>query len=232
MARRRGIIGGMTRFGLFPAPALTIAVLFAFGCTPQEEEKPVIQGEFTSSSDTRDTDGVEPPKPPASFPFDEAVKAAGEEIANLPVIEMEIKGKGKVTLAIAEKLAPKTAGQIMRLTEEGFFSGQAIHRVEDFVVQWGDPDSKEYEKNKGRLGGGGSGSPLPFEDNDIAQYRGTLAMARSASEPNGDSQIYILKQDARMLDRQYVAFGFVIDGMDVVDKAEMGDKIEMRVIKK
>lgn len=162
------------------------------------------------------------------------MKDKGLEISALPTIELQVRGEGTVTIAVAPDLAPKTVEQIMRLVSEGFYDGQAFHRVEDWVVQWGSPLSKEFEKNKDNpeLGAGGSGSPLPFEDNDILQTRGVVAMARAADKPNGDSQMYILRVDKRELSRIYVAFGYVISGMDVVDKIEVGDKLAMRVVKK
>jgi cyclophilin family peptidyl-prolyl cis-trans isomerase len=206
------------------------AVLLAAGCAPNEDAK--------SSNTEKVAERAEPPiKSPqrrVSVPFEQAVKEKGMEMSDLEMIQLDVRGKGEVTIAVARNLAPKTVEQIMQLVSGGFYDGQAFHRVEDWVVQWGSPMSKEFEKNKDNpeMGAGGSGSQLPFEDNDILQTRGVVAMARVADKPNGDSQMYILRTDRPGLSRNYVAFGYVIGGMDVVDKIEVGDKLSMRIIKK
>lgn len=225
MARSHGNIDNMK------GTLLCLAIgLLAAGCSPKNDSKPV-----NPETDAPRTDApIETPPRNTSVAFEKAVEAKGLAMSNLPRIELEVAGKGTVTIAVAPELAPKTVEQIMRLVSEKFYDGQAFHRVEDWVVQWGCPMSKEFEKNKDNpaLGSGGSGSQLPFEDNDILQTRGVVAMARTADKPNGDSQMYILKEDKPELSRIYVAFGYVVGGMDVVDKIERGDKLKMRLAKK
>ncbi len=147
-------------------------------------------------------------------------------------IQMEIKNRGVVTLELYPEKAEKTCEQIVRLIEEGFYNGQRVHRVEDWVVQWGDPFSKEPQKNIGRVGSGGSGKNLPFESNDIPMKRGVLAMASTGAKKGGDSQMFVLKKDGDWLAGDYCAFGKVIEGIEIIDTwQKMDEIISMKTVK-
>lgn len=149
-----------------------------------------------------------------------------------PHVEMAIEGKGTVTLELVPELAPQTCDQILRLIDDGFYDGQRIHRVESWVVQWGDPKSKREYWERLPLGTSGSGTPLPFESNDIKMERGVLAMASTGARVGGDSQMFILTnvvpQQAESLQGNYCVFGFVVKGMDIVENLTIGDKITMK----
>lgn len=123
--------------------------------------------------------------------------------------------KGNIALELYPKEMPVTVENFLKLTNSGFYNGLVFHRVEHWVVQGGDPD------------GNGCGSPgwtIKLETHpDLKNVRGAVAMARSAHPDSAGSQFYILKSDASWLDGQYAVFGLVTDGMDVVDKLEIGD---------
>jgi cyclophilin family peptidyl-prolyl cis-trans isomerase len=145
-------------------------------------------------------------------------------------IEMNVAERGKIVLELYPNKAPKTVEQITRLAKEGFFDGQIIHRVENWVIQWGDPKTKN-EALRREWGTGGSGKKLPFEANDVPMTRGVLAMASTGAKVGGDSQMFVLKKDGDWLQGDYCAFGRVVKGLEVIDAIERGDKIEsMKVI--
>gem|GEM_PF-837842 len=151
---------------------------------------------------------------------------SGIDRAKLPHVEMVVKGKGKVVFELVPQLAPKTCARIMQLIDQRYYDGQRFHRVENWVVQWGDPQSKEPNWKELHLGTKGTGTIIDFDDNWIRQDRGVLAMARTSEEKNGDSQMYVLKRSTPQLTHDYVAFGWTIEGMDVMDKIAVGDVIE------
>lgn len=125
--------------------------------------------------------------------------------------------KGDIELELYPEKMPVTVENFLKLTDSGFYNGLTFHRVEHWVVQGGDPRGN---------GTGGPGWTIKLETHpDLKNVRGALAMARSANPDSAGSQFYILKTDAPWLDGQYAVFGLVTDGMDVVDKLEMGDKI-------
>ena len=147
-------------------------------------------------------------------------------------VHMEVKNRGSITLELYPDKAEKTCEQILRLIGEGFYNSQRVHRVEHWVVQWGDPLSKDPDKNRGRLGTSGSGKNLPLEANDIEMKRGALAMARTGAKKGGDSQMFILKKDGDWLMGDYCTFGKVIEGMDLVDSWQAMDEIvSMKIVK-
>jgi cyclophilin family peptidyl-prolyl cis-trans isomerase len=141
--------------------------------------------------------------------------------------------KGKIVVELYPAKAPKTCEQILRLIDTGFYEGQRVHRVEPWVVQWGDPQSKADDWESRQVGSQGSGKQLPYEATDIKMQAGTLAMASTGEKVGGDSQVFILTSactadQASFLQAKYCAFGKVLSGMDVVDKVSRGDKVSMK----
>ncbi len=125
--------------------------------------------------------------------------------------------KGTVMVEVYPKLAPITVENFEKLVKEGFYDGLKWHRVEDWVVQTGDP-----------LGTGEGGSPdtIPLEVNKaLKNRRGALGMARTNDPNSATSQFYVLKSDARWLDGGYAVFGKVVSGMDVIDQLTTEDTI-------
>ena len=126
--------------------------------------------------------------------------------------------KGKVVIGLRPDLAPSHVERIKTLVREGFYDGVAFHRVIDgFMAQTGCPHG---------TGTGGSGQKLKAEFNAEPHVRGTVSMARAQNPDSGDSQFFICFDDARFLDRQYTAWGKVIEGMDNVDKIKRGEPVQ------
>ncbi|MCW5945782.1 MAG: peptidylprolyl isomerase [Fimbriimonadales bacterium] len=213
-------------------PILIVALaLFGLSCSSGEESS----AEDTDSKPNAEAPEQKPapePEPPVAWApteFLKAIEAQNLNVESLPKIHLEVDGKGTIVIALTPTLAPQTVKQITDLTKKGFFDGQVVHRVENWVIQWGDPNSKDPGK-EAMWGTGGSGKQLPFEANDLPMKRGVLAMASTGQKVGGDSQIFILKNDSLFLQGDYAAFGFVLEGMDIVDKIARKDKITMKVV--
>jgi peptidyl-prolyl cis-trans isomerase B (cyclophilin B) len=125
--------------------------------------------------------------------------------------------RGQIVMDVCPDLMPVTVTNFDKLVKEGFYNGLTFHRVEDWVVQGGDPKGD---------GTGGSGQTIKLETNpQLKNLRGAVAMARSGDPNSASSQFYILKKDTPSLDGQYAVFGMVVQGMDVVDQIQIGDKM-------
>ena len=126
--------------------------------------------------------------------------------------------QGNVVIAMRPDLAPGHVARIKELVKEGFYDGIVFHRVIDgFMAQTGCP--------KGTGTGGSKYPNLPAEFNAEPHVRGTLSMARAQSPNSANSQFFICFDDARFLDKQYTAWGKVVEGMDVVDKIKRGEPV-------
>lgn len=141
-------------------------------------------------------------------------------------VKMEIKDKGAIIIELNLKEAPKTSENFLKLVREGFYDGIRFHRVvPKFVAQAGDPQSKTMDLDDPRMGTGGPGYTIKFEPNSLKHKRGTIGMARTLDPDSAGSQFYICLEDLPQLDGNYVIFGRVVEGMDVVDRIVMGDTI-------
>lgn len=127
--------------------------------------------------------------------------------------------RGIITIELFSKDAPKTVENFAKLVESGFYNGTKFHRViKDFMIQGGDPNSKDSDwSDDGR---GGPGYAFEDEINSNKIVRGVLAMANSGPNTNG-SQFFIVTAEATpWLDGKHTVFGRVTDGMNVVDSIE------------
>jgi peptidylprolyl isomerase len=124
--------------------------------------------------------------------------------------------KGPVVIELRPDLAPKHVERIKALAREKFYDGIVFHRVIDgFMAQTGCPQGR---------GTGGSNHPnLPAEFNAEPHVRGVCSMARSSNPNSANSQFFIVFDDATFLDKQYTAWGKVIEGMENVDKLAKGE---------
>jgi peptidylprolyl isomerase len=125
--------------------------------------------------------------------------------------------KGDVVIEMRPDLAPNHVARIKELVREGFYDGVVFHRVIDgFMAQTGCPQG---------TGTGGSGQKLKAEFNAEPHVRGIVSMARAQNPDSGDSQFFIVFDDATFLDRQYTVWGKVISGMENVDKIKRGEPV-------
>ncbi len=124
---------------------------------------------------------------------------------------------GDITLKFFPEVAPNHVNNFIELAKKGFYNGTTFHRVVPrFVIQGGDPNSKNPDRSK--HGMGGPGYQIKAEFNKKPHRRGTLSMARSANPDSAGSQFFICVADVPSLDGQYTVFGEVVKGIEVVDK--------------
>lgn len=123
--------------------------------------------------------------------------------------------KGDITIKFYDADAPNTIENFINKANSGFYNGLTFHRVEDWVIQGGDPK-----------GDGTGGGQMPTELNNKPFVVGSVGVARGNDiNISNDSQFFITKKDASWLNNQYTNFGIVTSGMDVVNKIAIGDKI-------
>ena len=136
---------------------------------------------------------------------------------DIKYVEIEFERYGKVVVLLDATTAPITVANFISLVESGFYNGLKMHRIiQDFMIQGGDP--------KGN-GTGGSENTITGEfssngrKNDISHIKGVISMARSDDKNSASSQFFICNADASSsLDGNYAAFGYVVDGLSVIDK--------------
>ena len=131
-------------------------------------------------------------------------------------VEIDVKDYGTITLELDADAAPITVANFLKLANEGFYNGLTFHRImSGFMMQGGDPEGTGFggsdETIKGEFSANGVENPL-------SHTRGAISMARNGlSMDSASSQFFIVHQDSTFLDGQYACFGYVTDGMDVVD---------------
>lgn len=129
-------------------------------------------------------------------------------------------GLGEIILGFFPQDAPNHVSIFLELVQGGYYNETLIHRVvPGFVIQSGDPNTREGDRD--RFGLGGPGYYLKAEINERCHLRGTLAMARSASLDSAGSQFFVNLEDNPSLDGQYTVFGEVLEGMDVIERIAM-----------
>jgi peptidyl-prolyl cis-trans isomerase B (cyclophilin B) len=115
--------------------------------------------------------------------------------------------------------APGHVKNFVDLARKGFYDGTTFHRViPGFMIQGGDPNTKDRNAARERHGTGGPGYVIKAEFNDVPHKRGVVSMARAQDPNSAGSQFFIVVKDSSFLDRQYTAFGRVVRGMEVADK--------------
>ena len=124
---------------------------------------------------------------------------------------------GNIVIQLFPDVAPGHVENFVKLAQDGFYDGTTFHRViPDFMIQGGDPNSKDEDRSND--GQGGPGYTINAEFSDAPHKRGILSMARAQDPNSAGSQFFIVVKDSNFLDGQYTVFGEVIEGMDVADK--------------
>jgi peptidyl-prolyl cis-trans isomerase B (cyclophilin B) len=146
---------------------------------------------------------------------------------------------GEIELEFLDAKAPGHVKNFKDLAKQGFYDGTTFHRViPGFMIQGGDPNTKDLKKSRDQHGTGGPGYNIDAEFNDTPHKRGVLSMARAASPNSAGCQFFICVADSAFLDRQYTAFGQVVRGMEVADQIVAAqrdardnpkDRIDMKV---
>lgn len=145
---------------------------------------------------------------------------AAKAAVNTATIELE-KG-GTITIQLFPDVAPRSVQNFVDKANKGFYSGLTFWRVEDWVIQGGDP-----------AGNGTGGNRMPSDLNDRPFDVGAVGMARTPEDPRiqNDAQFFICLKQAFHLNKQYTNFGQVIDGLDRARQVHPGDKIKKITVK-
>lgn len=145
----------------------------------------------------------------------EDVPKSEEQEATSCTAQIDIKDYGTITVSLDKDAAPATVENFISLAESGFYDGLTFHRIiKGFMMQGGDPNGD---------GTGGSEKTIAGEfsdngfDNSLSHTRGAISMARSSDYNSASSQFFIVHKDSTYLDGQYAVFGYVTEGLDVVD---------------
>ena len=124
---------------------------------------------------------------------------------------------GNIQFELLSDVAPETVRNFIKLAKSGFYDGTLFHRIiPKFMIQGGDPNTKESDKST--WGTGGPGYNIKAEFSSRSHLRGIVSMARSSDPDSAGSQFFIVTSDSTFLDREYTVFGQVADGMEVADK--------------
>lgn len=179
----------MKLFSILLVPLLSILVLT--GCGTPESLQPDVNGSNSENDTELDRD-------------------------NNFLVEIEITDHGTITVELYPDQAPLTVENFMNLVNDGFYDSLTFHRIIDgFMMQGGDPLGN---------GTGGSDETIKGEfssngiDNPLSHTRGAISMARSQDMDSASSQFFIVHQNSTQLDDSYAVFGYVIDGMEIVDE--------------
>lgn len=129
--------------------------------------------------------------------------------------DIDIKDYGTITVRLDGKAAPITVKNFVSLAKDGFYDGLTFHRImEGFMMQGGDPEGTGMGGSKKTIVGE---FPNNGYDNKLSHTRGAISMARSNSYNSASSQFFIVHQDSLGLDGDYAVFGYVTEGIEVVD---------------
>ncbi len=124
---------------------------------------------------------------------------------------------GNIKIKLLPEIAPETVRNFITLTKSSFYDGILFHRViPKFMIQGGDPNTKESDKSV--WGQGGPGYNLKAEFNSRSHLRGIVSMARATDPDSAGSQFFIVTSDSTFLDRQYTVFAEVVEGLEIADK--------------
>lgn len=208
------------------AVCVVVIVILAVILWPKGEKTQ--QPADTSTTNTETVDSTEAPEgatqeqepvmeDPAVITPEQAQQEARDKLEAdvLYYADIDIEDYGTITVQLEPDVAPITVLNFVELAESGFYDGLTFHRiVSGFMMQGGDP-----------LGNGTGGSDMEIEGefanngftNDLSHTRGAISMARSMDYNSASSQFFIVHQDSTFLDGDYAVFGYVTEGMDVVD---------------
>lgn len=178
--------------------AFLAAALLVAGCSPQ------------SSTTQAGSTQVQPPAAP-SAPTTMIYTNASNPHATITT------SMGTIVLELYQDKTPLTVANFIKLAQSGFYDGVAFHRViPGFMIQGGDPLSKNYSDPA--IGTGGPGYTIPDEiDSSLHNVKGVISMANTGRPNTGSSQFFITTADDTFLDGGYTVFGRVISGQDVAD---------------
>lgn len=190
--------------------AAVVALSVWFSLSPTDADDTDGDQSASDSSDTADTDSTVVSEPVIELSQSQTYYA-----------DIDIADYGTVTVKLDAQAAPVTVANFVNLAQNGFYDGLTFHRIiEDFMMQGGDPNG---DGTGGYTDESGNEVSIVGEftengyDNTLSHTRGAISMARSSEYNSASSQFFIVHEDSTYLDGQYAVFGYVTEGLDVVD---------------
>lgn len=187
--------------------ALSVLIIASIGFAAYQMTRTLKESEKTSS----EKKGTE-----SEAEETETTEEDTDVVGEIAYADIAIEGYGTISVQLDETAAPETVANFVNLAEEGFYDGLTFHRIiEDFMMQGGDPNGD---------GTGGSEETITGEfsengfENNLSHTRGAVSMARSDDYDSASSQFFIVHEDSTHLDGSYAVFGYVTEGMDIVDE--------------
>ena len=210
----------MRRYIKLLAAALAVSVLA--GCQQQAAQESTQAAEETVQTEAEtETSAAREEETSASQEEETSDAQAGAEELDLAAaagkhhVRITVKDYGIIDVELDGDTAPISVANFLDLAEEGFYDGLTFHRIiSGFMIQGGDPLG---------TGMGGSDREIKGEfamngvENPLSHTRGAISMARSQRPDSASSQFFIVHEDSQYLDGQYACFGYVTEGMEVVD---------------
>ena len=141
-----------------------------------------------------------------------------------PIVTIPMENGDVMKAELYPEIAPNTVNNFISLVKKGYYDGLIFHRViNGFMIQGGDPLGTGLggsdEEIKGEFASNGVENPL-------SHTRGAISMARSQIKDSASSQFFIVHEDSTFLDGEYACFGYVTEGMEVVDAICQATKVE------
>jgi cyclophilin family peptidyl-prolyl cis-trans isomerase len=205
-----------TNFAIFVLPF--VIAFFVAGCgnkkdDTMETKKDIQQTQQSMTQNTQQKDTITEKK-------DTTTKTDTKEVSNKVMLETSM---GKIEIELYEKDAPKHVANFKKLVNSGFYEGTTFHRViPDFMIQCGDPNSKDNDRSNDGVGGPGYTIPAEIK---LKHVKGSVAAARMPDQVNPNkessgSQFYIVTGEASHLDGNYTVFGKVVKGFEIAEKIQ------------
>lgn len=203
--KKLALIGGI-------AAAVIVAVIILITCVDWGKDKT-----FTTSDDGTDpTNSTAPIEQVDNGNKHAPGRFSADTISGKHHVEINVTDYGTIRVELDADVAPITVANFLNLAESGFYNGLTFHRImEGFMMQGGDPEG---------TGMGGSDIEIKGEftangvSNNLTHTRGAISMARAGySMDSASSQFFIVHKDSLFLDGQYACFGYVTEGLDIVD---------------
>lgn len=141
---------------------------------------------------------------------------SGDYLSGKHKIEIEIADYGTIKAELDADHAPISVTNFVNLAKDGFYDGLTFHRIiEGFMIQGGDPNGNGTGGSKETIKGEFSSNGI---DNPLSHTRGAISMARAFDKDSASSQFFIVHEDSTFLDGDYAVFGYVTEGIEIVDQ--------------
>lgn len=175
-------------------------------CNGQKQAQLPPSNDGMSADEIGDIEKLVNSKSVSDFEFDE----------NGDYAVVDIENYGQIVLCLRGDIAPDTVENFKKLVSDGYYDGLLFHRViKDFMIEGGEVNADGVLNATDMIYGEFESNGF---ENNLCHYRGVLSMSRANIPDSAAGKFFILHGDARHLDGEYAAFGYVIAGMDVVDK--------------